>query len=61
MINLKYKINKNKKKAQYFINNFKKELLYNQNINIEYLEARNLINLNTKIHIININFSLHII
>ena len=50
MINLKYKINKNKKKAQYFINNFKKELLYNQNINIEYLEARNLINLNTKIH-----------
>jgi pantoate--beta-alanine ligase len=50
LINLKYLINKDKKKSKKLINNLKKELVIKFNIKIDYLECRNLINLGTNIH-----------
>jgi pantoate--beta-alanine ligase len=58
LLKLKNKINKNKKNYKKLIFNFKKELLKNFDIRIEYLECRNLYNLN--INILNKPFKLFV-
>ena len=50
LFNLKNLINKNKNKSNSLIKNFKKELIQEFNIKIEYLECRNLNNLSTNIY-----------
>ena len=49
LISLKTKINQNKKKKTYLIKNIKKDLTKKFNIKIEYLDARNTINLKSNI------------
>jgi pantoate--beta-alanine ligase len=49
LISLKTKINQNKKKNTYLIKNIKKDLTKKFNIKIEYLDARNTINLKSNI------------
>jgi pantoate--beta-alanine ligase len=49
LINLKYKINKNRNKSSILIRYLKKKLIKEYNIKIEYLECRNLLNLKTNI------------
>ena len=58
LINLKYKINLNKKRSKQLIKNAKIDLIKKFNIKIEYLEARNTIDLNS--NIINKNFKVFI-
>ena len=50
LFDLKHSINKNKSKANNLIRVFKKELIKNFNVKIEYLECRNLINLRTNLY-----------
>jgi pantoate--beta-alanine ligase len=50
LFNLKYSINKNKNKSNNLIIKIKKELVERFNIKIDYLECRNLINLNANIN-----------
>tara|TARA_B110000444_G_C18372481_1_gene381081 strand:+ start:79 stop:366 length:288 start_codon:yes stop_codon:yes gene_type:complete len=49
LINLKSKINLNKEKSKQLIKKTKIDLIQKFNIKIEYLEARNIINLNSNI------------
>jgi pantoate--beta-alanine ligase len=49
LIKLKLQINRNKNKVSFLINKSKKRLISEFNIEIEYLEARNVINLNKTI------------
>ena len=58
LINLKSKIIKNKKNTRQLINNTKIDLVKNFDIKVDYLEARNSINLNS--NITNKNFRLFI-
>jgi pantoate--beta-alanine ligase len=58
LINLKSKINHNKKNSKQLIKKTRNELIKKFNIKIEYLEARNTINLNT--NIINKNFKVFV-
>ena len=46
---LKLQINKDKSKVNFLINKSKKKLMNDFNIKIEYLEARNVVNLNKTI------------
>ena len=50
LLNLKQSINKNKNSSNNKIKIFKKELINQFNIKIEYLECRNLINLSSNLH-----------
>ena len=50
LFDLRRSINKNKSKANNLIRVFKKELIKNFNVKIEYLECRNLINLRTNLY-----------
>jgi len=50
LFNLKNKINKDKNKSKSLIKIFKKELIKNFNIKIEYLECRNSITLSTNLY-----------
>jgi len=50
LFDLRHSINKNKSKANNLIRVFKKELIKNFNVKIEYLECRNLINLRTNLY-----------
>ena len=50
LFNLKNLISKDKKKTKKLIKIIKEELIIRFNIKIEYLECRNLINLNTSLH-----------
>ena len=50
LFNLKSSINKNKKKSNILIRNFKRELVKKFDIKIEYLECRNLNNLSTNLN-----------
>ena len=58
LINLNYKIIKNKKKTDQLIRNTKIDLIQKFNIKIQYLEVRNTNNLN--LNIINKNFKIFI-
>ena len=49
-VTLKMKINRNRSKSKALIQNVKKKLTNKFNIKIEYLECRNLINLNTSLN-----------
>jgi len=50
LLNLKKKINRDKKKSKKLINELKKELVKNFKIKIEYLECRNIVSLSKNIH-----------
>jgi len=50
LFDLRHSINKNKSKANNLIRVFKKVLIKNFNVKIEYLECRNLINLRTNLY-----------
>ena len=49
MFKLKSKINLNKNKSNYLIKNFKDSLVEKYNIKVEYLEARNVVDLKKNI------------